>query len=547
MKKRGICIVLSAIMSIAILVSGCGQTKESSAGGFDINLDELSVMEENTMPITEEDITLDVWTSNYSQGYVKSYNEFEAFHILADTTGVKLNFIHPTGNANEQLNIMLVSGDYPDVIYHNWSPSNARKRIKEGVTYDLYPYVEKLAPNFRKVLEQPKFKNVFDALSAELPILPIIRDDPRFNAYNSHFVRQDWLDKVGLDVPETIDEWEVVLKAFRDNDLNGNGDTTDEVPFTSVKGGDAYRYAFASGFGARDLGYQRDPDDPSKITHSVLRPEFKEYVTTLARWFKDGLLYSDYITSTASVIDSLILNDCLGAAYTDNNNSLPKYILARPDMKLVAAPYPKNPNGLTYNPRNSFTDRLVTQYGVMITTNCKHPIEAIRYFDYLYSKEASDLMYWGEEGVSYTVEPDGSYKFTDMILNDPSGKSPYEVICKYMTNVGFTGMHQNMSMVGLESNLSEDFKKIKDDAVNYALELDGTISLAGVPTTVEEDQQTSQYSDLTDYLNSMFDKFIIGAEPIEGYDAFVEKCKELGLEEVIAIKQKAIDRMEASK
>ncbi|MBQ6937037.1 MAG: extracellular solute-binding protein [Clostridia bacterium] len=543
MKHRKICAVLAGVLALTVL-AGCGGPKQKTTNLSAEDIANLEVMEENTMPISEEGITIDVWTANRSQGYVKSFNEFESFKKLAEITGVSLNFIHPTGNTAEQLNIMLSSGDYPDVIYHNWTTTNGKKMIKDGVTFDLTPYIEKIAPNFRKVLEQPNYAKAFASMSDQIYSMPVIYDNPKFQAYNGYFIRKDWLDKLGLKVPETISEWEVVLKAFRDNDMNGNGDTTDEIPFSTFNSGVMYRYAFTSGFGAMDMLYHLDQEDPTKVTHAVLTPQFKDFVTTMARWYKEGLIYNNYISATTNEVDSLVLNDCLGAFYVDNNNSLPKYMTMNPEMELVAVPYPKNENGETYYPRPSFEDLQVGANGAMITSKCKYPVEAIRYFDYLYSKEASDLMYWGVEGESYTVEKDGSYKFTDLILNNPDGKVPYEAICKYMTNTGFTGMHQYQAMVGLESNLAPEFKKVKEASVNYAMEMDRSRSLNNVPTTVEEDKQIASYEDLSTYLSSMFDKFIIGAETIEKYDEFVEKCKELGIEEVVKIKQQAYDRIE---
>ena len=543
MKHKKICTVLAGVLALTVL-AGCGNNEKKVNNLSTDDIANLEVVEETKLPISEEEITIDVWTKNRSQGYVKSFNEFEAFHEIAKLTNVNLNFIHPTGNTEEQLNIMLSSGDYPDVIYHYWTTTAGKKLIKDGVGFDLKPYIEKIGPNFRKILQQPEYKRTFDSISDQIYSMPIVFDNAKFNAYNGFFIRKDWLDKLGLDIPETIAEWEVVLKAFRDNDMNGNGDTTDEVPFATLKDGVMYRYAFASGFGAMDMLYHLDQSNPKKVTHAVLTPQFKDYVTNMARWYKDGLIYNNYISATQNEIDSLMLNDSLGAIFVDNNNALPKYMEMKPDMELVAVPYPKNANGETYYPRPSVDDLRVASNGAAITTKCKYPIEAIKYFDFLYSKQASDLMYWGVKGESYTVDEDGNYKFTDMILNNPDGKVPYEAICKYMTNQGFTGLHQYESMVGLETKLSPKFKKVKEESVASIMEMDQSRSLSNVPTTIEEDKLVSSYEDLTTYLSTMFDKFIIGAEPIENYDAFVEKCKKLGIEEIIKIKQQAYDRIE---
>lgn len=179
----------------------------------------------------------------------------------------------------------------------------------------------------------------------------------------------------------------------------------------------------------------------------------------------------------------------------------------------------------------------------MITSSCENVKEAVRLMDYLYSKEASDLMYWGIEGESYTKDENGNYCYTSAILDNPDGKTPYEAICKYMTNTGFVGLHQYESMLSLESNLPENIKKIKNDSVNYSLMTDKSAALLSIATTIEEDEKISSIdSDLKTYLEEIFPKFILGTEPMSNYDSCVEMAIELGLNKRIEIMQNAYER-----
>ena len=108
--RRGIPFILSLLLVFG--TAGC-QKKENSVS---IDMSNEKVLTETTLPISKEGITLTIWAENRSQGYVKSYNDFEAFRILAEKTGVTLDFKHPTGSAKEQLGVMLASGDLPDII-----------------------------------------------------------------------------------------------------------------------------------------------------------------------------------------------------------------------------------------------------------------------------------------------------------------------------------------------------------------------------------------------------------------------------------------------
>ena len=533
-----LCVFLVAILGLSTF-SGCGKSTTSSKNGIDLSNE--PVMTENTMPISEEGITLTLWTPNTSQGYVKSFNDFAAFKEIAKRSGVSIDFIHPTGTAREQFNIMLASGDCPDIICYYISDSDGKKFLNEGAILGLSDYIDKWAPNFKKVLEEnPTAKKLLMNKSEEIFMFPKIIDDERFLAYDGYFIRKDWLDAVGLDIPKTIDEWEKVLKAFRDTDLNGNG-KKDEVPFSTCVSGFMYEQAFLSGFGMPKYDYFID-QDTGKVTHSILQPEFKEFMTTISRWYKEGLINPNYITATTDELDSLMLNNQLGAVYIDNNNSLPKYMVNNPDAELVAVPFPVDANGKAHHPSTG-SITTVGSYGAVITSSCKNVKEAVRFLDYLYSKEASDLMYWGVEGESYTVGDDGKYQYTDAILKNPDGKTPYEAICKYMTNTGFVGLHQYESMVGLESNLPEKIKKVKNDSVNYSLQTDKSAFLLSSPKTAEEEKEIARIDgDLSTFLSEFFTRFMLGTEPMSKYDSYVEQAKSIGLLEKIEILQKAHDR-----
>ena len=214
-----------------------------------------------------------------------------------------------------------------------------------------------------------------------------------------------------------------------------------------------------------------------------------------------------------------------------------------PDMKLAAAPYVPSSDGKTYysyaNVKKGVRDR-----GTLITSQCKHVKEAVRYLDYFYSDECATLMNWGVEGDTYGVDENGNKYFLDSIMKNPEGKTPYEAICKYMTNTGFTGFNSSLASQALEANFSDSIKKVKEDSVNYARATEKDWLMDLIPTTYAEDAEISSYSnDLTTYLDEMYNKFIMGLEPLDNYDEFVEKAKQLGIEKIIAIYQTSQDRI----
>ena len=88
--------------------------------------------------------------------------------------------------------------------------------------------------------------------------------------------RKDWADKLGIAEPKTMDDWYNMLCAFRDNDMNGNGDASDEIPFSgSYTNGTGYSFNyFTAAYGLLEGFYLED----GKVNHSILSPRYKEYL-----------------------------------------------------------------------------------------------------------------------------------------------------------------------------------------------------------------------------------------------------------------------------
>lgn len=534
--KRFTAAAMCMLFAVTAL-SGC--KKEAASNTTDIS--NAEVLTENKMPIANGDVTLSIWLQNNSQGYLKSYADAKSMKVLQERTGINLDFQHPTGAVSEQLNIMLASGDLPDLIYYTWK--FRKKDMQNGLFLNLSEYIEKWAPNFRKLLEEnPHYKEEYHSthgmeMSAAFPT---VVDDEKFMCYDGYFMRKDWLDKLGLSVPETIEEWEEVLTAFKEKDPNGNG-KQDEIGFSTLQY--MTKYVFMPAFGICINDYYRDPKT-GKVTHAALQPGYKDYLETMNRWYKKGLVNPSYLTTARNELDAMVLNDELGAFHCDNNNSMPKYMQGNHDMELVAVPFPKSPDGKHYTSQTSIK-QLLRSNGTLISSSCKNVYEAVRLLDYLYSEEGKALMNWGIEGESYEVDKDGNKHFTDLIMNNPEGKTPYEAIAAYFPNTGFTGFNSYLASSALEGKFNAKLKKVKEDSVNYSLEADKGMILPNLPTTIEEDEEISNSSaDLSTYMSEMYSKFIMGVEPLDNFDEFQKNIKKLGIEKVIEIKQKAYDRLQ---
>ena len=161
--------------------------------------------------------------------------------------------------------------------------------------------------------------------------------------------------------------------------------------------------------------------------------------------------------------------------------------------------------------------------------------------EFLYSDEGYLLTNYGVEGESYTMV-DGEPQYTDLVINNPDGLSYFFASYVYATNAasGFFPYINDMSRSFYNFNdnqwqVFEDLKKISDCEYNYPayanMSVDETTAYAGIE------------SDLSTYMDSTVLEFIVGTRDIDAeFDSFVETLYDMGLQDMIDIKQAAYDR-----
>jgi putative aldouronate transport system substrate-binding protein len=431
---------------------------------------------------------------------------------------------------------MLASGDYPDMIFSDWRDS-ASKMVADGVAIRLNDYIDKLAPNIKRAFEKyPTAKKVLTLGNGDIAVMPRIVDNEKFLFYDGFFIRNDWLKELNLPMPETINDWYVTLTAFK-NKLAEEG-KADSAPFSTFAW--MFKSTFNMAYGVKQ-DYMLNPAD-GKMTHGILEPNFKEYLTEMAKWYKEGLIDPNLLNVTGKDLDAMMLNDRLGSIACDNNNSIPKYQTLKPDLDIVPVPLPKGADGKSYYSQEAVVMPTRAD-GIIITTACKNVPAAVRVMDYMFTGEGGDLFNWGIEGESYAKDADGTKRFTGKILNNPDGKVPHEAICEYMTNTFFIGIVQYDAAAGLEEGLSEKAKFTRAQSIDYGVAADRSILLPLLPFTLEEQERIKAIqSDLATLLEENINKFILGLKPVSEYDRFVDDAKRLNIEEGVKIYQTAYDR-----
>ena len=147
------------------------------------------------------------------------------------------------------------------------------------------------------------------------------------------------------------------------------------------------------------------------------------------------------------------------------------------------------------------------------------------------------------EGKSFTIDENGKKQYTDEIINNPEGKTPYDAIAKYCNNPGFMKIYDTEAIHGLDNSLEPDILAKRRESEKRAEESDKGLGIPSLAYTTEETKELNKIkTELVSYLEEMKAKFILGKEGFDNYDAFLSTIRELGAERAVEIMQTAFDR-----
>ena len=469
----------------------------------------------------------------------KNYNEVLYYQEMEKRTGIKINFLHPAmGTESEQLNLHIASGDLPDLCWQYWS--NPTKALTDGIAIDLKEPIEKWAPNIQKVYEQwPQVRRDTSTDTGQIVYFPIIYVDMQQITVNGFFMRRDWLDLLGLEAPETLDEWYDVLKAFKTKDPNGNG-LEDEIPFAPVGGNnsDTQLVKFANAW-KLDGGFV---NWDGKAVYSPIMPEFREFIEIMRQWYAEGLIDPQYLSNDQKTVNDLMVTSVAGTAYERNSVTAElttAFMKTNPKAKLNGVKYPVIVKGTQPCNVNSFIVP-VNQGGTTITTKNKYVEESVKWLDYNYSDEGFFLANWGPEGAEMTeIREDGLPYLTKYVTDNPDGLSMDQAICRICPG-------------GMDSPRRFDPRIYTQRLMIFPEQLenariwdisDFTRRFPNVSFTENEvSEVTNMSNDINTYKREMMHKMIMGQIGMDQYDTYMNTLKQMGVDRLVEYHQAALDR-----
>lgn len=356
------------------------------------------------------------------------YTNFIKEGMLRDHN-VEVTFM-PVGRWTEDadINNLLAAGTAPDVcVTYNYPAVLSYANM--GGIIDLAPLLEEhkdLLPNLWALLgENNLYWNKDPEKGTIWAIEALLKNNQRINT----FVREDWLKALGLAEPTTLEEFEAMLHAFKDNaELLLGENASQMIPFSTSYDvgwrGDHLLTSFVPSDVTDKEFYIRGFDD-----RHLLYPNYKEGVRKLNEWYNAGLMWKDFALYGAGdkTEDNLMKSGFVGAfihnwdyPYRDGEEGI-HYNLQTgvgPEAAFIAVEPFQNDAG----EHRKFLSNPIDRKVFLPATN-DEPLASLLYLDWISTFENRYFLQFGEEGVTHEITPEGTIKTLavtgEKIMNSP--------------------------------------------------------------------------------------------------------------------------------
>ncbi len=374
-----------------------------------------------TYPIANEVVTLRIFAPQ--DGEFSRADNLQTKE-LEEKLGIKIEWmIAPSGSTREKLNLMLADKpeNMADIIMTNVGQADRLDMVTEaqlgaqGLVRPLNDYLDTISVGYKAAFEKlPGMREYITTPDGNIYSLPNV-DGSLHVQYNMKlWINTKWLDNLGLEIPTTTEEFYNVLKAFKEQDANGNGDPDDEIPLSGVKSGAGTQID-----GFLMAPFQLTPEttklyvDNGKVTFSPVQDGYREGLRYLHKLYDEGLLNPESFTQDKNNQVNLNENgaDCVigcflaqRPGYACDLGTIPNSKKWEQYQSLAPLAGPSGQRIAAWNPYIMYQTGMV-----FVTTASKHPEAAFRLIDYLATEEGSLRSAFGIKGVHWRDAEDGEF------------------------------------------------------------------------------------------------------------------------------------------
>ncbi len=491
--KRFALILIALVMLISAVAAP--STLSAIAEGEERAKITVSVYDRGKVPASEGTIENNRWT-----------------RWINENGPVDVEFVAvPRTNPQDKLYVLFASGTAPDLVFE-YSPSIRSTLYQQGQLMPIGEMIEKYSTNYQEIAE--KYPNI---LSAGLMNDGQVYAFGKINASavtRCVLIRQDWLDNLGLEMPQTLEDYYEVCRAFCEDDPDGNGENDTYAMAMSYRANETFNQMLYG-----DVIMEGDDEMRYGWDDIARKLEFKKWLYDNS--YIDREFMSD--TNGANALQSF-LNGKTGILpwlYTLNRSwALGDYTTFRknvPEGKLTVAPYPEL-DGVRYMP----TLTNPAQITAFVNANCSNPEAVMQYVDFACSKEFAMAFTYGIEGEHYEMI-DGmpvitnTEKFTNEVswAGDFAMLKGKDALAEYQSDTDGFDLSNEIEAEAYEI-YKDSLKLYLDDSLSYA----GLTHSEHMPQLPEELSLINANIDV----NTFFDRAVVSGESYS-VEAAIEDAK----------------------
>ena len=527
MIKRASALLLAGLMALS--AASCAKTPASSntpsgasSGGTASEAKYADYAKNGTVPLTTEDVTLKILTMDDTT-QAEHVSKLKIWDWMTKQTGVKVEIEEYTGDdLTTKLPLIMSSGTLPDVLQRlSLTSGDLLSYAAQDKIIALDDLVEQYGYYSKQLLEKYDYaKGAMSAADGHIYALPQFSASGWTASYPT--VNCDWLKNVGKEAPTTLEELYDVLKAFKEQDANGNGDPNDEIPMSaSSLTGMGFQNAWLGFVGIAEFwpisGATFDDHDGT-VYMTRTSDNYRYLLSWLHKCYDEELLDRNVFTHTSDEYKADYEANRIGLA--GDTGVSQKYI----DMGLhydyltmssKVSPKPVMGRGMKFNP-NIYT----------VSATCKTPELAFMFGDYYYSEDASWIIIKGVEGESFEWTDKANFQ-----TKATETGNKYEIL----TNTWARDNWASIPTLEESKKLAAARAPYWKDAWQHYM----------VFTQEETDQITMLSTDMATVIDESFVKFITGDMDVDSDDVwnkYVKQVTDLGLDDLTKVYQSAYDR-----
>ncbi|MEN0645330.1 extracellular solute-binding protein [Alkalicoccobacillus gibsonii] len=492
MKKMKRAVVCTSVLVGMLGLVGCSQNESASEGG----------------------------NSNASQGESKPISIMAVLHtpevpdkkiqnMIEENTDTTLDIQWvPQNNYEERLNAAFATGTLPQVIYVS-GPEMFYEALRDDQFWEIGPYLDEFE-NLKNL--KP---DVLSNMEFEGKLYSIYQGRPL--SRQGIIYRKDWADELGLEAPTTTDEVYEMLRAFTEDDPDGNGrdDTFGLTDRNELQYG-AFK-SVASWFGTPNQWGEKD----GKVTPEFMFDEYKETLDFFRDLHENGYINQDFPVTSKTDQQDLLKTGKAGMYIGSMGDVETLYRDAtdlNPDVEFDVHNYVEGPDGEygIWSIPGYSRMLLFPRSSVETEEELKH---ILNFYDQMMDPENMNLMTWGVEGEHYEIEDGKAQSIADNQQANDREVKPY--LSLEIGEPETTGKYEGLSTYEPKTKATE----LEKDNENYLIP-DLSVGLVS-DTYVQNGDRLQGIIDDATY------KYMLGQIDEAGFDAAVDNWLNQGGQDMI--------------